>query len=250
MAKGKHSAALFEVFHGTKPVETRGKEALRTPRWWFKARDEATAAAAVDANDPTTAPIRSPLIAPRLAAIEAAEPEPIRPEPPKPVNSEPVKQQAVKFAATRTIAPTPARVDRDPADPTRVCAVVYATTDFLPRLSLDHDRREVLIRLRVTTAIVAAFVIVLSVALAYILGRRAGLAADIADADATSIQASGDPPSRPCSRAPLKCPATGPMPIPAASTKAEITRLSPDHAQANMTLARPLRWPTQRTACP
>ena len=40
---------------------------------------------------------------------------------------------------------------------------------------LDSDRREVTMRLRFTIAVVACFGIVLSVALAYVLGRRAGM---------------------------------------------------------------------------
>lgn len=48
MAKGKHSAALFEVIHSDKRFRNRTAEAmldrggsLKTPKWWFKGREKA-----------------------------------------------------------------------------------------------------------------------------------------------------------------------------------------------------------------
>lgn len=50
MAKGKHSAALFEVIHSDKRFRNRSGEAmlerggsLKTPKWWFKGRERAEA---------------------------------------------------------------------------------------------------------------------------------------------------------------------------------------------------------------
>jgi hypothetical protein len=39
MAKGKQSAALFEVIHTSKQYDRGGRSILRTPKWWFKRRD-------------------------------------------------------------------------------------------------------------------------------------------------------------------------------------------------------------------
>ncbi len=42
MAKGKHSAALFEVIHSGKRTERSAAGLLRTPKWWFKGRARGT----------------------------------------------------------------------------------------------------------------------------------------------------------------------------------------------------------------
>ena len=47
MAKGKHSAALFEVINNSKRPE-RVAQSLRTPMWWFKGRQTPAAAGVVD----------------------------------------------------------------------------------------------------------------------------------------------------------------------------------------------------------
>lgn len=38
MAKGKSAAALFEVIHGAKRVQSSEKSNLNTPKWWFKSK--------------------------------------------------------------------------------------------------------------------------------------------------------------------------------------------------------------------
>lgn len=46
MAKGKHSAALFEVIKGASAGRSSGvSQSLRTPKWWFKSRPAASAPA-------------------------------------------------------------------------------------------------------------------------------------------------------------------------------------------------------------
>ena len=57
MAKGKHSAALFEVIHSAKKPE-RIAHSLRTPKWWFKGSRASSTSAPVaepgtQENDPT-----------------------------------------------------------------------------------------------------------------------------------------------------------------------------------------------------
>jgi hypothetical protein len=70
MAKGKHSAALFEVINNGKRPEAVA-QSLRTPKWWFKGRQTPAPApaeppsfgepepAAPSAPDPTVAPTRA-----------------------------------------------------------------------------------------------------------------------------------------------------------------------------------------------
>jgi hypothetical protein len=58
MAKGKQAAALFEVIHGNKHFDratTRG--ILRTPKWWFKRRNGATAFDAAPVESATRVPV-------------------------------------------------------------------------------------------------------------------------------------------------------------------------------------------------
>ena len=47
MAKGKHSAALFEVINSSKRPG-RVAQSLRTPMWWFKGRQTPTDARVAD----------------------------------------------------------------------------------------------------------------------------------------------------------------------------------------------------------
>ena len=49
MAKGKHSAALFEVINNSKRPE-RVAQSLRTPKWWFKGSQTPSTTTEVDAS--------------------------------------------------------------------------------------------------------------------------------------------------------------------------------------------------------
>ena len=70
MAKGKHSAALFEVIKGNGSGSAgRIAQSLRTPKWWFKSTPSAAAdpAPAVSPNEPTS-------VAPQTVAVAAPRP--------------------------------------------------------------------------------------------------------------------------------------------------------------------------------
>lgn len=61
MAKGKQSAALFEVIHTSKQYDRGGRSILRTPKWWFKRRSSTSETAPAPAPTPafTEAPASS-----------------------------------------------------------------------------------------------------------------------------------------------------------------------------------------------
>jgi hypothetical protein len=62
MAKGKSAAALFEVIHGSKGVESRkDRNLLSTPKWWFKGKTTAASASA-------------PSVAPTVESVTATVP--------------------------------------------------------------------------------------------------------------------------------------------------------------------------------
>jgi hypothetical protein len=67
MAKGKHSAALFEVIKNSKPE--RAAQSLRTPKWWFKSR---SAAPQTDPPEPTFVEPEPEPVAPAPVAVPAA----------------------------------------------------------------------------------------------------------------------------------------------------------------------------------
>jgi hypothetical protein len=74
MAKGKHSAALFEVIKGSNTGRSDGVS-LRTPKWWFKSRpatsNPAETPASHDAPEPS-APAVSTMAAPRTHSRPAS----------------------------------------------------------------------------------------------------------------------------------------------------------------------------------
>ena len=187
MARRKHSAALFEVFNNEKKAkETRAGSIPRAPRWWSRPRVEPTngaTSAVMDANDPTTMKIVSPLLAPRLAAVEAMEPAPPPPAPAKPV---PVKSAPPLLRSER--------VERDRVDPTR--GGIASRSIFEPASKLfqfDRNQRDVKIHLKLTTLIVAGFGIVLLAGIAYIMGRRSTPAADTVVANHETLSTSDRP---------------------------------------------------------
>ena len=161
MAKRKRSAALFEVFNDNK-VASAGL-ASRPARGWFKARAEPAAgntATATDPNDPTTGSIRSALIAPRIAAVEAME----------------------SAAAASTELERRERIE-----PIRQRAMDRPMRGESPRFHVDPDTRELTLIIPFTTAIVAVFAIVVIVGLSFVLGHHAGaLPAVASTADQTA----------------------------------------------------------------
>jgi hypothetical protein len=78
MAKGKHSAALFEVINSTKRPESIA-QSLRTPKWWFKGRQTPGSAAPAEPpsfDEPAT-PVASapdPTAAPRASTMRSMPP--------------------------------------------------------------------------------------------------------------------------------------------------------------------------------
>lgn len=204
MARNKHSAALFEVFHGTNQADHRGASALRTPRWWFKGGDKSQAAAGTsDPNDPTAgAKLTSPLLAPRLAAVEeSAEQARLAASKLAAVGTSSLHSPTLAASTTGggdasnplasnspTIATPPAPMEhptsaaapappsprsaRDIADPTRRPALSghAARRPFV----LDRHSREVSIHLQFSTAVAIAFGLMLTIAVTYVIGRRTG----------------------------------------------------------------------------
>jgi hypothetical protein len=191
MAKRKNTAALFEVFHDTRsPASAASPMAsvLSGIRSWFAARGGRAVTAASDPNDPTTMPMKSPLIAPRQAPVEAAASAPApAPQPAAP-----------RMDAASDAVQTPAHAS-DQSSPASAAAS-NAPADFRSQptrhshFRFDGARRELTLRLRLNTAAVTCFGILLTVALAYVLGRRAGTrpavlaAAQQTDARGTEIR--------------------------------------------------------------
>lgn len=99
MAKGKHSAALFEVIHSDKRFRTKaatpGHGSLKTPKWWFKSRDKADESAPKSGSEPTPAELAAD---PTLAALPAST-EPAS----KPVKLFPERNE-ISFKLTYTTA--------------------------------------------------------------------------------------------------------------------------------------------------
>ncbi len=214
MAKRKNAAALFEVFNDNRGASNRAR-----PRWsrWFAGR-AAPGATAVDPNDPTTMPIKSPLIAPvapRIAAVEAMPVAVATAPSHDPTVASPVAQQSV----TASAAPHGSG-----------------------RFHLDPDTREVTMRLPFTHVVVTAFAILLTFAMCYVVGRRTG-AASVQMAKAAPVEQNDDPLSQPVQPKALdvrrSTPAATPTPTPrpsAALTQQQSTSavLARDHESAPM----------------
>ncbi|MDB5358500.1 MAG: hypothetical protein JWN24_4953 [Phycisphaerales bacterium] len=141
MAKGKHAAALFEVIHGSRNIDTKGGSALRTPKWWFKGRPEAEVPGPVETEPATSGPSPSGNVAPRIAAVEAM------PAAPEIIQSAPSRREP---AATSSRA-----VGRSGG-----------------QVKFDGDRHEVTMRVRYTTAIVSGFAVLVALGLSYVVGRH------------------------------------------------------------------------------
>lgn len=90
MAKGKHSAALFEVIKGAKHSED-AELSLRTPKWWFKGRQTPGVAPAAPPTfvEPQAPPASSP------AQAQAPQPGVARPIGPRPAGG---RSSNVQFA--------------------------------------------------------------------------------------------------------------------------------------------------------
>ena len=140
MAKGKHATALFEVIH-SKPRSSgnSAKNALLTPKWWFKGRS--------DPQRPT--PVPAPSFSPTPAHLTE----------PTGIFQAPAESSLASHESARE--EFQAEVESQP--PLGRSAV---------QLHFDRDRHEMTLRLRYTTAIVSAFALLVALGLAYVVGRH------------------------------------------------------------------------------
>lgn len=135
MAKGKHSAALFEVINSGKHSESVA-QSLRTPKWWFKGSQSTRPSAVKTAAAASIAP----------PAYHEAEPAaPSHPDP--------------------TLAPRPSVSRSMPASS-------GSPRSSTVHLDFNRDRQEITFRLRYTTALVSAFTLCVLIGGAYIIGRH------------------------------------------------------------------------------
>ncbi len=120
------------------------RSALLTPKWWFKSRPRI---------DPTSG---SDPIGRATAVVEAAVDPPIgfseSPQPGTPADVSPAHSPRDSFAAEIAMQPPLCR-----------SAVQF---------HFDRDLHEVTVRLRYTTAIVSGFAVLVSLGMAYVLGRH------------------------------------------------------------------------------
>jgi hypothetical protein len=176
MARSKYAAALFEVM-----ADKKGNASgARAPNWWIKNRTEPPAAVVIDPNDPTTTPIKSSLIAPRITAVEET----------------PAPQPVVRSSSPAS------RLKRDPADPTRAAA--RPAPESSRAIEFDRMRRELKLRVSLTNAVVAAFAVMMIVALAYVMGKRESAPTSELTTTETTTAESGETPQAAVPVAPIK----------------------------------------------
>lgn len=183
MAKRKDAVALFEVITAAKKKEqaalgrTRAGSMLRTPKWWFKGKSKdgeqaspvdgdgagvVHAAPALPApNDPSAGyvPSATPGIVQRVSHVPAPERVTI------PDQSDGTAAFGLDIPAGDHAAPA-----------RRGLGSWFGFGRVAKKVALDADRREVTVRFRYTTAIVAGFAVCVVVGLAYVTGRQANKA--------------------------------------------------------------------------
>lgn len=223
MAKRKDAVALFEVITAAKRKEqaalgrTRAGSALRTPKWWFKSKagqndghdgaDEASPAnyvapalpAPVEPSgtpapvqyaipgDPTSGYVSAPPAAPTQAVVQRVAVAPPAPE-------------RVTIPAERGADHGTAAFGLDgPADDAPTALARRARRSWLgfgravkPEVKLDPDHRQVTVRFRYTTAIIAGFAVCVVVGLAYVTGRQTNKANAISGAVSSKAIKDGD----------------------------------------------------------
>jgi hypothetical protein len=171
MAKGKHSAALFEVIKSGSKQPDRPEPGRRAPKWWFKGRE---------------LPIHKELPEPAYV-----EPEPVETPP----------------------APAPRASESRPASARSIAGRSSAV-----HLDFDRDRKEVTIRVRYTTAIVAGFGVCVVIGLAYVVGGHLGHGPQTAHAQSaqpTIAQLMQQPPQANVTVLTRPRPSAHPQPLPA-----------------------------------
>lgn len=152
MAKGKNSAALFEVINKSKGLKpgAAGQRAggLATPRWWFgksKPPQEPSRPSASDARPVSGGGPVAPV------AKSADKPGPAS-------------------LSTPATAPSPGRDPAGPA-PTRPVLASAGGEDDAGGIRVDNDLQEIRFKLSFTTAAVLAFTLVVLIGVAVMVGR-------------------------------------------------------------------------------
>jgi hypothetical protein len=193
MAKRKDSVALFEVIKAQKSREKAAAAAanpesaqpapLRTPKWWFKRSPGSQPPQQITGPDPFAAPaLPPPAQAPMPMSSGSGEYSP---------DVDPTMSRSAAALVQRVVpAASPERVtipggvdpfglDPSPAQaaPTRRPAA-RSWFGFGParKIGIDPDRKEVTVRLRYTTAIIAGFAVCVVIGLAYLSGRSSNRA--------------------------------------------------------------------------
>lgn len=204
MARQKNAAALFEVFHGNKQLQQRENDPLRQPKWWLKKSVEPAdePAAAVDPNDPTTTPIKSPLIARRSVAERSAvarsepavarpEPAVARGEPARPAVAAPVMEKPAAAPSARPLVSSQRATlaSRPAAEPARSRPAARVESTRSGAFEFDPERREIRIRASLPVAVATAFGLFCAVGMAYVMGRHEAPGGEIASTETVSMQA-------------------------------------------------------------
>jgi hypothetical protein len=151
MARGKHAAALFEVINKGKKEETSRGSILRTPSWWFKNRT-------ATAKQPPAAPAQP---AHPVQGVPPAQSAPAPADVPT-TRNDPAAGGSITNPAPTAAAATAAT--QSSASP--------ATATPAPAVAVDPAHRQIALRLSYTTAGIAAFAVLVTVSLAYIIGRQ------------------------------------------------------------------------------
>ena len=200
MAKGKHSAALFEVIgksKGMRPEPQKGS--LSTPRWWFKGgkgQDQAAVVPVVATPATARAPSSVPLAAPVPVVVERAPAAPSIAAPSNETKPERAARALGPMSALPRMAAVTAVTEDDvetrPA-PSKVhvqagAAPSSAAEEGPKKVHVDPDRQEIRMRLSYTSAIVVVFALAVTVALAVVIGNRLGGGWGTADLNASTAE--------------------------------------------------------------
>ena len=198
MAKrSKNAIALFEVITATKrrEAEAEQRQSVGRPKRWFSGRGKGADYQEVD-------PTSDAYVAASLPSMHAAAAQPSTPPAPvpEPVPA-PVTAAPVVYAAPQAVAPAPVTevvmpqvAPPAPVEPVRVAqrAAEPATVEASPfqnfgaalpwrswlgfdaakKVAIDPERKEVTLRFRYTTAVIATFAVMVALGLAYVSGRK------------------------------------------------------------------------------
>ncbi len=184
MAKGKHSAALFEVISKSKGLKQSGdSKVLETPRWWFKRRDAiraevpssapaAKASASFASATSTTSPSGSSSSQSSGTPVAAALPTSTASSheshassalitPPPAAPTEPML--GARSFDNAVVPPLDATYDAPPSDDPRSRPV---------RMSIDGIRKQISVRMTYTSAAISLFALAVIVGIAYLIGQH------------------------------------------------------------------------------